>query len=98
MEVCTLFSSRSLSEHILRGILAFGAVILAVRYEALVWPLFVFLPAAFLLWRGCPACWALGLYETVKNKCDRSATPSQDHPSGDWMTQVCVALRQKYKK
>lgn len=95
MEVCTLFSSRSLTEHILRGILAFGAIALAVRYEALVWPLFVFLPAAFLLWRGCPACWALGLYETVKNKFDR---PPQDRPSGDWMSQACAALRQKYGK
>lgn len=93
MEVCALFSSRTLTEHIIRGILAFGAIALAVRYEALVWPLFVFLPAAFLLWRGCPACWTLGLYETVKNKFDRATNSPQD-----WQTLVCAALRRRNRK
>lgn len=90
MESCALFSSRTITEHLIRGALAFGAVAVAIRYEQLIWPLFIFLPAAFLLWRGCPACWAMGFYQTIQNKFDRT-TP----PPTDWMTHMCRFARRK---
>lgn len=93
MEIFGLFGSRTITEHVLRGILAFGAVVLAIRYEHLFWPLFVFLPAAFLLWRGCPACWALGFYETIVQKFNPSATPPND-----WMSCSYKIAQKKLRK
>lgn len=90
MESCALFSSRSITEHLIRGALAFGAVAAAFHYEYLVWPLFIFLPAAFLLWRGCPLCWTMGLFQTIKNKFNHTKTQPTD-----WMSQASTMLRRK---
>ncbi|WP_370289206.1 hypothetical protein [Nocardioides sp.] len=60
-----LFASRSVAEHLVRGVLgvvlAVAAFALAGRSSGL--SLLLLAPAA-LLWRGCPTCWALGLVQT----------------------------------
>lgn len=60
-----LFASRSVAEHLLRGVLgavcAVAAFGLASRSGGL--SLLLLVPAG-LLWRGCPTCWALGLVQT----------------------------------
>lgn len=61
----TLFASRTLREHYVRG--AVGTV-LAVGAFALLglvgpWSLLLLVPAG-LAWRGCISCWALGLTQT----------------------------------
>lgn len=89
-EIFAWFGSRSLTEHLVRGALAFGAIVLAIRYEYLVWPLFIFLPAALLLWRGCPACWAMGFYETIRRKFDPNPGPLQN-----WTGMACRIVRSK---
>lgn len=90
MEVFSLFCSRSIREHVIRGFLAVVAIWAAIRFEHLVWPLFIFLPAAFFFMRGCPACWALGFYETVKNKFDKP-----EKPPSDWMKLAYGAVQKK---
>lgn len=61
----TMFASRSVTEHLLRG--AAGALLLvaALVLTGPVGPLSLLLlvPAVVLL-RGCPTCWALGLVQT----------------------------------
>lgn len=60
-----MFASKSLTEHLLRGLIGVGALAGVVAYGGLVWPLFVLLPAALVALRGCPACWTIGLVQTV---------------------------------
>lgn len=86
------FSSRSVLEHLARGLLAFACVWAALRTEHLVWPLFIFLPAAFLLWRGCPSCWTLGLIDTIRRKI--TGKP----PGESWTSCACTIARKKFKK
>lgn len=65
------FVSASLPEHLLRGLLAFGSLFLSVfvfRYGT--WYAFaggaVLIVSAFLMFRGCPVCWTIGLFGTCK--------------------------------
>ena len=61
----SLFASRSVAEHVLRGVLGLALVVVALA-QARSHPaaLLLALPAV-VLWRGCPTCWALGLAATV---------------------------------
>lgn len=60
-----MFASKSLGEHLLRGLIGVAALTGAAAYGGLGWPLLVLLPAALVALRGCPACWTIGLVETV---------------------------------
>ncbi len=60
-----MFASKSLGEHLLRGLIGVGALAGAAAYGGLGWPLLVLLPAALVALRGCPACWTIGLVQTV---------------------------------
>lgn len=62
-------ASRSLAEHLLRGLLGFTALVVAfvvMTHESL-WSIPVALVGVVLL-RGCPTCWLIGLTETVTAK------------------------------
>lgn len=60
-----MFASKSLGEHLLRGAIGVAALAGAVAYGGLVWPVAVLLPVALVALRGCPACWTIGLVQTV---------------------------------
>ena len=61
-----MFASRSLTEHIARGLVGLSCVVATVVYSTtLPWLAFVLLPLALLSFRGCPMCWTIGLAETV---------------------------------
>ena len=63
-----MFASKSLLEHVARGLLG-GAAFVAVIVFAPVHPWALgLLPVGFVLLRGCPACWTIGLFETVAAK------------------------------
>jgi hypothetical protein len=67
------FVSASLGEHILRGALAFGALALAMALFNLgVWYAVIggglLVAFAFVMFRGCPVCWTVGLFGTCKLK------------------------------
>ncbi|WP_437826603.1 hypothetical protein [Sorangium sp. So ce1153] len=61
-----MLASRSLVEHLARGVLGFGAVAAsALLAPASRWASLALLPVALVALRGCPMCWALGLIQTV---------------------------------
>ena len=60
------FASKTLSGHLVRGVLGFGLVIAAFALIPAfgLWSL-ALAPLGMLALRGCPACWVLGLLETL---------------------------------
>jgi hypothetical protein len=67
------FVSASLGEHILRGVLAIGALVLAVvLFNLGAWYAIIggglLVAFAFVMFRGCPVCWTVGLVGTCKLK------------------------------
>ncbi|MFF4328561.1 hypothetical protein ACFYZT_18840 [Streptomyces sp. NPDC001591] len=60
------FASASLPRHLVRGVLGFGSLALAVVLLPYAWPVsLALLPAGLLALRGCPMCWAVGLAQTL---------------------------------
>lgn len=60
------FASASLPRHLVRGVLGFGSLALAVVLLPYAWPVsLALLPAGLLALRGCPMCWAVGLMQTL---------------------------------
>lgn len=74
-----MFCSSSVSIHLLRGAAAF-ALIAAALYFKLLGPMGsgMALIGAFLLLRGCPMCWLVGLVETIARR--RSPAPADQPP------------------
>ncbi|MFI5533032.1 hypothetical protein ACIA8O_31290 [Kitasatospora sp. NPDC051853] len=70
------YASRSVPAHLLRGAVGFGALAAAFALLPVVgWVALLLLPAGLLALRGCPACWVLGLVQTVsrgrlERQCD----------------------------
>jgi hypothetical protein len=68
------FASTSLPAHLARGVVGFGAFILAGVVASMAGPWWA-LPLAFGLvaialfaFRGCPLCWSFGLFATLRNR------------------------------
>lgn len=62
----TLFASKSVPAHLARGSLGFGLLVGSVALIQFVGPISLILfPAGVVVLRGCPACWALGLVQTI---------------------------------
>ncbi|PXX41406.1 hypothetical protein [Undibacterium pigrum] len=61
-----MFCSTSVTVHLLRGIGALGLLLLAFLVPGLsvIWQGLALI-VAFLLMRGCPMCWMMGLIETI---------------------------------
>ena len=60
------FGSATLLIHLARGLGGFAALGASLAtMNTNIWPSIVLLPAALVLLRGCPVCWALGMIETV---------------------------------
>ncbi|MGW4651861.1 hypothetical protein [Kitasatospora sp. NPDC004289] len=60
------YASRSLPVHLVRGGIGFGALVGAFALLPVVgWVALLLLPVGLLALRGCPACWVLGLVQTV---------------------------------
>lgn len=67
-----MFATRTLSGHLIRGALAFGLFYVAIKQQA-VHPVLSVLAGllALVAMRGCPMCWAIGLFETVRQRFPR---------------------------
>ncbi|RSD30562.1 hypothetical protein EJA03_13385 [Vibrio pectenicida] len=65
MKPKTMFASRSLLEHIARGSGGLSLLWVAIKLSSThpVISIFVGILTLYLL-RGCPICWAIGLFET----------------------------------
>jgi hypothetical protein len=71
-----MFASKTLTEHIVRGIAGLG-LFAASLTVATSHPLLAlgFVPAALVLLRGCPMCWTVGLLETLAAKLKGRSAP-----------------------
>ena len=63
--VTRVFASRSVAEHLVRGVLGLVLVVMALAWAGShPWALLLAVPAV-VAWRGCPTCWALGFAATL---------------------------------
>ena len=62
----SVFPSRNVAIHILRGILGLGFLAIALQY-APVWGWWALVPGicALICLGGCPMCWVVGLVATI---------------------------------
>ena len=73
------FGNRSLALHVLRGVLGFGSLVLALKgYDIVGWPALLLMGIAVWALKGCPICWTIGLFETLAAKVLMSADPTVD--------------------
>jgi alkylhydroperoxidase family enzyme len=69
-----MFASRSLAEHLVRGLVAVGALVGATALATgdtsggLVWLAAPLILLAIVAMRGCPMCWTVGLFATLARK------------------------------
>ncbi len=64
-----VFGNRTLLLHVAKGLGGFGALGIALAtMNATIVPSLVLLPLSLYLLRGCPACWTIGLFETIVMK------------------------------
>jgi len=66
-----MFGSETVLAHILRGVIGFGALALAILLArnpdtASVLGSVTLAVVALIALRGCPVCWAVGLFETLR--------------------------------
>ncbi len=85
----TMFASRSVPVHVVRGVVGLVAFVAAFALIGVVGPAsLLLLVLAGLAWRGCPTCWAVGLTRTkaargacaVRPAKTRSAKREDAHP------------------
>jgi hypothetical protein len=61
-----VFASKSLVEHLARGLVGIGGfAVTAVLATSHPWLALAALPVAFWALRGCPMCWTVGLAQTL---------------------------------
>lgn len=83
-----MFASRSLTVHLLRGVVGLGAFAAAIYAASTSSYAILSLPAlvvALLSLRGCPMCWTVGLIQTL------GARPSGTAPAGGCLDGRCAA-------
>ena len=72
-EPSTAFASKSLARHLARGSVGFGLLFGGMALAPVVGPAaLITAPLGLVALRGCPACWMLGLAETVSQGRIRS--------------------------
>ncbi len=64
-----VYGNRSLRMHLLRGTIGVAALVLALRgYQSVGWPALGLLGITIWMFKGCPMCWTIGLFETLASK------------------------------
>jgi hypothetical protein len=62
-------ASGSVAEHVLRGAVGVLAAAVAIVLIAVVGPVsLLLLGVTVIAWRGCPTCWAVGLFGTLADR------------------------------
>lgn len=64
----SMFQSKSLLMHVLRGLAGVGLLALAVFTRLPVWASILGGVGGIAVLGGCPACWCVGLIETIQAK------------------------------
>ena len=85
-----MFASKTLTEHVVRGVLGASAlvtsVVLASSHPILSVAL---LPLALVALRGCPMCWTIGLAQTLAAKLQGRTTVSGCGPCATERSTSC---------
>jgi hypothetical protein len=70
-----MFCSTSVSLHLLRGLGALALILSALYFNSygIIWSVTAFAGAISLL-RDCPMCWLLGLFETMRQRRNKTIT------------------------
>jgi hypothetical protein len=63
-----LFASANLAEHLLRGIIGIGLFAWAAQHQDALGLSLLAALGALIAFRGCPICWTIGLFETIRNQ------------------------------
>jgi hypothetical protein len=73
-----MFASKTLTEHLARGVVGVGALVTCVA-ETSAHPLLALamVPIGLVALRGCPMCWTVGLLETLAAKLQRHSPPER---------------------
>lgn len=72
----SFFASSSVRVHMARGLVGLLALIGGVAGLGLIGaPALLLFPVAFIAWRGCPTCWALGLAATRERAACEACPP-----------------------
>jgi tetrahydromethanopterin S-methyltransferase subunit D len=66
-----MFASESMAGHLLRGGIGVALVYWAVQHQGQTFLAMLAAVGALLAFRGCPACWTIGLFETAVLKWRR---------------------------
>ena len=70
-----MFASHTLSEHILRGAIGIGALWISIAIAATSpWSSLALGVVVLAAFRGCPICWTIGLFETVRQQWSRQSS------------------------
>ena len=64
----SVFGSKSLVGHLLRGVTGFVAVYWALMHQSAPVLAVLAVGVALVMFRGCPVCWTVGLMETIAGK------------------------------
>jgi hypothetical protein len=82
MAARSLYASKSIIEHLFRGVVGFGGVAGAIWFASASIPMATLgviasSSVAFVAFRGCPICWTVGLVNTLLNtKLKAKSCPS----------------------
>jgi len=69
-----VFGSRSFTAHLLRGAIGVAALWVSIVTMDRSWlPAIVLMPLALWMFKGCPVCWTVGLFETAAHAILRRA-------------------------
>ncbi|MEI5673949.1 MULTISPECIES: hypothetical protein [unclassified Nocardioides] len=78
MDPDTMFASRSVPRHLVRGVLGLAALVAGFALIPVWGPLTLLLAlVGVVLLRGCPTCWALGLVQTRAVCRARAVEPTE---------------------
>lgn len=75
------FASASLTAHLVRGIVGFGSLAASLALIPVAGAVaLLLLPVGVVALRGCPACWAIGLLQTIsRGRLQRSCADGVCH-------------------
>jgi hypothetical protein len=66
------FGSSSLTIHVTRGVIGVALIVAAfVLFDVIGWPALLLLGGTVWAFGGCPACWTVGLFETIAARVHR---------------------------
>lgn len=78
-----IFGNRSLAMHLLRGAAGGSALWVSLSTVDKTWlPSLLLMPMALWMFKGCPMCWTVGLFESLAQLIHRKYERASGDPLG----------------